>query len=61
MKDNLLPLIFQGLSVITFDEDDDDDDWGTSLSAACCLQGVSQVIKDDVLQPVVAYAEQGFS
>lgn len=54
--ENLLDLILEGLCIINFDENDDDEDWGHALSAACCLQKLSVLIKNNVLEKVVAFA-----
>jgi hypothetical protein len=42
-------MILQGLSVVNFEEDEDEDDWGHSISAGCCLQALSILIKNDVM------------
>lgn len=57
-KTQLLQLVFQGLLKINFEEDEDDDDWGHALSAACCLQKMSLLIKDEVLDPVIVFFSQ---
>lgn len=54
--EHLLDLILEGLFIINFDEDDDDEDWGHALSAACCLQKLSILIKDLVLTKVINFA-----
>jgi hypothetical protein len=54
-KTDLLELIFAGLLKINFEEDDDDDEWGHALSAACCLQTLSSLLKNDIMDPVVQY------
>lgn len=41
--------------IIDFDEEDDDDEWGHALSAACCLQKFSILLKNDVMDPVVSF------
>ena len=46
-------LVFEGLLQIHFEEDEDDDEWGHSLSATCCLQKMSLMLKDEVLSPVI--------
>jgi hypothetical protein len=48
-KENLISLILEGLSIISFEQDDDGDDWGHALSASCCLQKLSILIGNDVL------------
>lgn len=57
-KTQLLQLIFMGLLKINFEEDEDDDDWGHALSAACCLQAMSQLLKNEVMDPVVLFVSQ---
>lgn len=54
--DALLDLVLEGLLIIDFDEDDDDEDWGHALSAACCLQKLSILIKDSVFPKVISFA-----
>ena len=54
-KNDLLQLIFSGLLKITFEEDEDDDEWGHSLSAACCLQRLSVLLGNELMDPVVSY------
>jgi hypothetical protein len=54
-KNDLLQLIFEGLLKITFEEDEDDDEWGHSLSAACCLQRLSVLLGNELMDPVVSY------
>lgn len=53
---NLIELILEGMGIVTFDEDDEDDEWGHALSAGLCLQKLSILIKNDVLERVVSYA-----
>ena len=48
----------QGLLNITFEEDQDDDEWGHALSAACCLQKLAQLLKNEVIVEVVAFVTQ---
>ena len=48
-------MVFEGLLKINFEEDEDDDEWGHHLSAACCLQKMSQMLKNDVLTPVINF------
>ena len=55
---DLLQLIFEGLLKINFEEDEDDDEWGHALSAACCLQRLSVLLGNDVMDPVVTYVAQ---
>jgi len=50
-----MPLVFTGLLKINFEEDEDDEVWGHSLSAACCLKILAQLLKDDVMDPVVQF------
>ena len=54
-KNELMPLVFSGLLKINFEEDEDDEVWGHSLSAACCLKILAQLLKDDVMDPVVQF------
>jgi len=54
-KDQLIVMVLQGLLVITFEEDEDDDEWGHALSAACCLQKLSILLTNHVMQPVVTF------
>lgn len=55
--ESLIDLILEGLCIINFEEDEgDDDDWGHALSAACCLQKLSVLIKNDVVDKVVGFA-----
>ena len=54
----LIDLILKGLAIITFDEDDDNEDWGHSLSAAFCLQKLSLLLKNDILEKVIAFASK---
>jgi importin subunit beta-1 len=54
-KGELLELIFVGLLKINFEEDEDDDEWGHALSAACCLQKMSILLGNDLMDPVVQY------
>jgi importin subunit beta-1 len=44
-----------GLLRINFEEDEDDDEWGHALSAACCLHMVAQLLKNEVMDPVVLF------
>jgi len=36
-KENLIPMILNGLLVINFEEDEEEEDWGHAISAGCCL------------------------
>ena len=55
-SENLIQLILEGLCIINFEEDDDDEDWGHALSAACCLQKLALLIKNDVMAKVITFA-----
>jgi hypothetical protein len=57
-KAQLLSQVNQGLLNITFEEDQDDDEWGHALSAACCLQKLAQLLKNEVIVEVVAFVTQ---
>jgi importin subunit beta-1 len=48
-------MVLQGLLKINFEEEDDDDEWGHALSAACCLQKLSILLGNHVLEPVVEF------
>ena len=50
-----MELIFAGILSIQFDEDEDDDEWGHSLSALCCLQKFSLLLKDEITETVVKF------
>ena len=54
-KDHLITMVLQGLLMINFEEDEDDDEWGHALSAACCLQKLSILLCNHVMEPVVQY------
>jgi len=54
--ENLLQMILQGISIVSFEEDDEDEDWGHALSAACCLQKLSIFIGNDIMDTVVGFA-----
>ena len=56
--ENLLQMILQGICMVSFEEDDEDEDWGHSLSAACCLQKLSILIGNDIMDTVVGFAAQ---
>ena len=43
-------------NVIINDDDDDDEEWGVNMSAGCCLQKVSMLLRNDVIEPVIAFA-----
>lgn len=55
-KESVIQLILEGLQIITFDVDDDDDDWGHAISAGCCLQKLALLIKNDVMEQVIAFS-----
>ena len=57
-KSELMPLVLGGLLKINFEEDEDDEVWGHSLSAACCLKILAQLLKDEVMDPVVNFVAQ---
>ena len=40
------------------DDDFDDEEWGVNLSAGCCLQKVSHILKNDIMQPVVEFVKE---
>ena len=40
------------------DEDDAEEEWGVNLASGCCLSKVSQLIRNDVLSPVVNFVQQ---
>lgn len=42
-------------NVIIDDDDDDDEEWGVNMSAGCCLQKVSMLLRNDVIEPVIAF------
>lgn len=53
---HLIPLLLEGIQRINIeDEDAEDDEWGVALSSGCCLRAVANVIKDDVIEPVIAF------
>ena len=54
-QEHLVPLVLQGLMIITFGEDEDDDEWGHALSAACCLQKLSILLGNNLLNLVVQF------
>ena len=59
--DSLIDMIIEGLCIINFDEDDDDEDWGHALSAACCLQKLSILIRNDVMDKIVSFASMNIN
>lgn len=42
-------------NVIINDDDDDDEEWGVNMSAGCCLQKVSMLLRNEVIEPVIAF------
>lgn len=55
-KDELIALLLSGIKNVKIEDDDDDDEeWGVNMSAGCCLQKISLLLKSDVIQPVVEF------
>lgn len=48
-KDSLVTLIFQGLVKADIEDGSEQDEWGHALAAACCLQAVAQILKDEIV------------
>lgn len=55
-KDDLISLLLQGIKYVSIeDNDDEEEEWGVNMSSGCCLQKVSLLLKNDVIQPVIAF------
>lgn len=39
------------------DEDDAEEEWGVNLASGCCLVKISQLLRSEVLAPVVAFVQ----
>ena len=57
--DSLLQIIMSALQDQNFGNDNDDEEqWGSSVAAGCCLNLVSQVVKDRIVHPVAEFAAE---
>lgn len=54
-KNDLIQLLLTGIQNVTIEDDDDDMDWGVNMSSGCCLQKISQLLKTDVMAPVISF------
>lgn len=55
-KDDLISLLLQGIKNVSIeDNDDDDEEWGVNMSSGCCLQKISMLLRNEVVQPVIAF------
>jgi hypothetical protein len=55
-KDDLIGLLLNGIKNVSIEDDDDDDEeWGVNMSAGCCLQKISLLLRSDVIAPVVEF------
>lgn len=55
-KDDLIGLLLNGIKNVSIEDDDDDDEeWGVNMSAGCCLQKISLLLRSDVIPPVVEF------
>ena len=52
-QESLIQMVLNGISMINFEQDEDDDEMGHFIAAGNCLQQLSQLIKNDILQPVL--------
>ncbi|CAI2382880.1 unnamed protein product [Moneuplotes crassus] len=54
----IMEMIFSCIQEINLGniEEDDDQEWGTSVAAGCCLNLISKVVEDDVIEPVTNFA-----
>ncbi len=39
------------------EDDEDDEEWGVNMSAGCCLQKISVILKNEVMVPVVEFVK----
>lgn len=37
------------------DDEEDDDEFGVAISSGCCLGAISQLIGNDIMEPVLAF------
>jgi len=56
-KDHLIPLLLGRMQHITMEDDEDEEEWGVNMSAGCCLQKISVILKNDVMLPVVEFVK----
>ena len=55
-KDDLISLLLNGIKNVSIEDDDDDDEeWGVNMSSGCCLQKVSLLLRNEVIQPVIGF------
>lgn len=46
----------QGISNVQIeDEDDAEEEWGVNMACGCCLVKVSLILRNEIVQPVVAF------
>ena len=54
--DSLLEILLFALQETNFyNENDDEPQWGSSVAAGCCLNLISQVLQDRVVEPITEF------
>jgi hypothetical protein len=55
----LVELLVNGTMRVGIDDDDEEgDEWGVALSSGCCLDKVAQLVKGDIMEPVIKFVSQ---
>lgn len=53
---DLISLLLNGIKNVSIEDDEDEEtEWGVHMSSGCCLQKVSLLLRNDVIQPVIAF------
>ncbi len=56
-RESLIQLVLWCISCSQIDEDDESDHWNRSTASGCCLSLMAQILGDDIIQPVIEFAE----
>lgn len=60
-KDFLTILLLGRIAIVTIDDDEDDEEWGVNMSSGCCLQKISLILKNDIMEPVVQFVKENIT
>jgi importin subunit beta-1 len=58
VKDSLLPLL---LDCLKKKDNDSDSDWNLSIASACCISLMAQILKDDIVDPILGFISENLS
>ena len=56
---DLLQLLIECIQRVNIeDEDEEDDEYGVALSSGCCLAAIALVIRNAIIDPIIAFVSQ---